>query len=121
MRISDWSSDVCSSDLLLQVGLAEHRAHEIALLDADAMLAGQHAADLDAELQDVGAEVLRLLQLARLVGVVEDERMQVAVAGVKDVGDAQAVERAELARPDARRVVQECVSRCRSLCCPYPS
>src|SRR3546814_5305418 len=83
--------------LLLQVGLAEHRAHEIALLDADAMLAGQHAADLDAELQDVGAEVLRLLQLARLVGVVEDERMQVAVAGVKDVGDAQAVARAELA------------------------
>src|SRR3546814_10551746 len=61
------------------------------------MLAGQHAADLDAELQDVGAEVLRLLQLARLVGVVEDERMQVAVAGVKDVGDAQAVARAELA------------------------
>jgi hypothetical protein len=53
------------------------------------VLAGQHAADLDAELEDVGAERLGALQLARLVGVVEDQRMQVAVAGVEHVGDAQ--------------------------------
>ena len=64
--------------------------HQVALLDADAVLAGQHATDLDAQPQDVGAERLGALQLARLVGVVQDERMQVAVAGMKDVGDRAA-------------------------------
>src|SRR3546814_12995907 len=55
------------------------------------MRAGQHAADFDAELQDVGAEFLRPLQLARPVRVVEDQRVQVAVAGMEDVCDAEAV------------------------------
>src|ERR1700754_2680287 len=36
--------------LLVEIDLAEHLRHQIALLDADAMLAGQHPADLDAEL-----------------------------------------------------------------------
>src|SRR5215212_4343478 len=72
--------------LLGEVGLVEHLAHQVALLDPDAVLARQHAADLDAELEDVGAERLRAVQLAQLVGVVEDERVQVAVAGVEHVG-----------------------------------
>jgi hypothetical protein len=50
--------------LLVQVALVEHLAHQVALLDADAVLAGEDAADLDAELQDVGAEGLAALQLA---------------------------------------------------------
>ena len=73
-------------------------AHQVALLDADAVLAGQAAADLDAELQDVGAGRLGLLQLAGVVGVEEDQRVQVAVAGVEDVGDREAVAGADLAR-----------------------
>ncbi len=59
------------------------------------MLAGEHAAHLDAEAQDVGAEGLGAFQLAGLVGIVEDERMQIAVAGVEDVGDAAGRTRAE--------------------------
>src|ERR1700759_5312660 len=35
--------------LLVEIDLRKHLRHQIALLDADAMLAGQHAADLDAE------------------------------------------------------------------------
>ena len=81
----------------------EHRLHEIALLDADAVLAGQHAAHLDAQPQDLGAERLGALQLAGLVGVVQDQRMQVAVAGVEDVGDAQAVLLRHLAHPRSTR------------------
>src|SRR6478672_957670 len=65
--------------LRVQVDFREHHRHQIALLDADAVLAGQDAADLDAKFQDVGAELLGALELALLVGVVEDERMQVAV------------------------------------------
>src|SRR5690606_34073971 len=41
--------------LLLQIRLGEHFRHEIALLDPDAVLAGEHAADLDAEPEDVRA------------------------------------------------------------------
>ena len=76
--------------LLIEVGLAEHHRHQVALLDAHAMLAGENAADFDAQPEDIGAESLRALQLARLVGVVENQRMQVAVAGMKDIGDTQA-------------------------------
>ena len=74
----------------VEIDLGEHHRHQIALLDADAVLAGQHAADLDAELQDLGAEMLGALQFARLVGVVEDQRMQIAVAGMEHVGDSAA-------------------------------
>src|SRR3546814_5778809 len=46
MRISDWSSDVCSSDLLLQLGLdvLGHRHHLFdALHHASLRLLGSHA------------------------------------------------------------------------------
>src|SRR4029453_832646 len=49
--------------LLVEIDLAEHFAHQVALLDADAMFAGQHAAELDADPQDVGAEGFRPLDL----------------------------------------------------------
>jgi len=42
--------------LLRQVGFVKHRVHQVALLDAYPMLAGQNAAYLDAEAKDVGAE-----------------------------------------------------------------
>src|SRR5215831_17303731 len=53
--------------LLVEVDLGEHLAHQVALLDADAMLAGEYAAELDTAAQDVGAEGFRLLDLAGLV------------------------------------------------------
>src|SRR5258708_25732014 len=79
------------AQLLVEIDLVEHDRHEIALLDADAVLAGEDAADLDAEAQDIGAERLGALELARLVGIVKDQRMEVAVAGMNDVGDAQPI------------------------------
>src|SRR4029079_9381269 len=50
--------------LLGEVDLSEHLAHQVALLDADAMLAGEHAAKLDAGAQNVGAKGLGALDLA---------------------------------------------------------
>ena len=76
--------------LLVEVDLGELHAHQVALLDADAVLAGQHAADPHAEPQDIGAEFLGAVQLVGIVGVEQDQRMQVAVAGMEDVDDAQA-------------------------------
>src|SRR5260221_12728838 len=79
------------AQLLVEVDLVEHDRHEVALLNADAVLAGENATDLDAEAQDIGAERFGALELARLVGIVKDQRMEVAVAGMKDVGDAQPI------------------------------
>src|SRR5258708_3002043 len=61
--------------LLGEIDLGKHGRHQIALLDPDPMLACQHAAHLHAEPQDVGAESLGALELAGLIGVVQDERM----------------------------------------------
>src|SRR5712671_3456891 len=77
--------------LLVEIDLAEHFAHQVALLDADAMFAGQHAAEFDADPQDIGAEGFRSLDLAWSVGIVQDQWMQVAVAGMKHIGDAKVV------------------------------
>src|SRR5580698_4150608 len=41
--------------LLVEVDLRKHLRHQVALLDADAVLAGQDAAEFDADSQDVGA------------------------------------------------------------------
>src|SRR5207237_5993346 len=65
--------------LLVEIDLGEHRRHQVALLDADAVLAGEHAADLDAQPENVGAEFFGALELTRLVSVIEDEGMQIAV------------------------------------------
>src|ERR1035437_5487507 len=63
--------------LLVEVDLAEHLRHQVALLDADAMFAGQHAAEFDADPQDIGAEGFGPLHFAGLVGIVQDQRMQI--------------------------------------------
>ncbi len=46
--------------------------------------------DRDAELEDLRAECLGLVGVARTIGVVENQWMQVAIAGVKDVHAWQA-------------------------------
>jgi hypothetical protein len=55
------------------------------------VLAGDRAADLDAELEDLRAERFRADALRLDVGVVQNERMEVAVARVEHVGAAQVV------------------------------
>src|SRR5712692_11456817 len=57
--------------LLVEIDLAEHLAHQVALLDADAMLAGQHAAEFDAAAKDIRAEGFGLVHLAGLVGIIQ--------------------------------------------------
>src|SRR5882724_1940707 len=74
-----------------EVRRREDQRHEVGLLEADAVLARDRAADLRAHLHDLraGGDDTRLL--AGLARIVEDVRMQVAVAGVEHVADAQAV------------------------------
>src|SRR5262245_48891479 len=65
--------------------------HEVNFLDADAMLAGDAAADRDAFFQDLVAGGEDAPHLLRVALIEEQDRMDVAVAGVKDVGDPQLV------------------------------
>src|SRR6476620_9707790 len=83
--------------LLGDVGGGELHAHQLALFDADAMLSGQAAAELDAKLEDLGSAHLGALKLGTVVGVVEDQRMQIAVAGMEDVDHPESVAAADLA------------------------
>src|SRR5439155_18394371 len=47
--------------LLGEVNFRKHRRHQVALFDADAVLAGEDAADLDAKLQNVASECFGLV------------------------------------------------------------
>src|SRR3546814_13395467 len=96
MRISDWSSDVCSSDLLAQHLLAESAAD---LGEARVVL------------QQLAADIQR-----QVFGI--DDAAQEAQVGRQQL---RAVLRDEdsLHRSEERRVGKECVSTCRSRWSPY--
>src|SRR5262249_8339034 len=76
-------------NLVVKIDFRKHLGHEIAFFDADAMLAGEHAAVRNAKPQDVGAKFFRALELARLIRIIKNQRMQIAVARMEDVGDAE--------------------------------
>src|SRR3546814_12405439 len=102
MRISDWSSDVCSSDLLAPGQVARFRR---------------------------GAVQVREVTARSLADFTQGERAQ-AFAAALGQGAHAALDVAELAaklaraqhhkeRSEERRVGKECVSTCRSRWSPY--
>src|SRR3546814_15154988 len=102
MRISDWSSDVCSSDLPF---LARFAAAELEELLEDLRLVD--AGDTDA--------VVAYFQPHAPVAAAARRHPHAAAGGMFDrVGPQVAQDRSE-----ERRVGQECVSTCRSRWSPY--
>src|SRR3546814_1370299 len=97
MRISDWSSDVCSSDLG-HGPLRADRPHDV-----------EHVVD-----------VLQVhAQAFQPVGDLAQHRFAFDTAGlleISELGDFHAV---EPDRTEERRVGKECVSTCRSRWSPY--
>src|SRR3546814_16490509 len=94
MRISDWSSDVCSSDLsLLREGPVAQLLDLFVEADGAVIVGGDAFEHLDALFE--GAD-LRLQRLG--LGIVA---------------------RGIIGRSDERRVGKECVSTCRSRWSPY--
>src|SRR3546814_21070938 len=96
MRISDWSSDVCSSDLGRHLRELRHHAVDVVLRPA-----------IELRRQGVGAEV----------GGLDRHRLALAEAA----GDAQHLHPVleGQARSEERRVGKECVGTCRSRWSPY--
>src|SRR3546814_13975751 len=106
MRISDWSSDVCSSDL----GVADRLGAADALGDILPRHLEVDAAGVAAFGAVHGEEVLHLRQHA-----VEGPRL-IAARRL----DGIAVHRVAGPRTEERRVGKECVSTCRAGWSPYP-
>src|SRR3546814_15804236 len=98
MRISDWSSDVCSSDLLARHGIPVPAGHRVK--DAD------DAADAARELGFPVA--LKALGLAHKTE-----------AGAVRLGLSTPEAVRAAARSEERRLGKECVSTCRSRLSPY--
>src|SRR5437660_12802273 len=73
----------------LELAGTELDAHPGQLFDTYAVLAGDRASDFDAKLEDRRPECLGARDLAFRVRIVEDERVQVAVAVMANVGAAQ--------------------------------
>src|SRR3546814_11314903 len=99
MRISDWSSDVCSSDLAAVVveGLV---APGLGAVDLERQVRGHEVLSVEADARDL-----------RLGPAAELERQH-------RVGRDRVVAEQPL-RSEERRVGKECVSTCRSRWSPY--
>ena len=74
-----------------QFGGAELHAHGIYFFHADAVFAGNGAAKFNRQLEDFRAKGLGALEFPRAVGVIQDQRMQITVAGMKHVHAAQTI------------------------------
>src|SRR3546814_17884970 len=100
MRISDWSSDVCSSDLIGNTGIN----------DEDVESSRIHAAGL--VVRDCPPRVSNFRATRSLPDYLKSEGV-VAIAGV----DTRKLTR--ILRSEERREGKECVCRCRSRWSPY--
>src|SRR6266568_4175686 len=76
-----------------QIGLGEDQGHVVHFLQADAVLARDGAAHVRADFEYFAASFHDARFFPRLARVVEDVRMQVAVAGVEDIAHAEPVRR----------------------------
>src|SRR5688572_16070937 len=75
----------------LKIAFAEDKVHELLLLNADAMFAAERSSGIHANFHDVAAHIENLVHLVLTPAVKQDQRMQVAVARVKDVRNRQAI------------------------------
>src|SRR3546814_19399644 len=115
MRISDWSSDVCSSDLAPLLGMLQNQGRRVALV-TDGRLSGA-SGKVPAAIH-VTPEAARDGALAKL-----REGDMVRLAGEAGVLEAL-VDADEWASRDGRSeelsVWKACVSSCIFRSCPYP-
>src|SRR3546814_18082740 len=116
MRISDWSSDVCSSDL-------REREADVAEREAATL------ADLGFEVSRAGPQSLLLRSVPALLAHGDTEALlRDVLADLREHGESLRIRAArdELlstmachGRSEERRVGKECVSTCRSRWSPY--
>ncbi len=75
----------------IKIGVAEKQRHEFIFFHAHAVFAGQRATQLDAIAEDFMGGGDGVFKLPRIARIVENDGMQVAVAGMEDIADGEAV------------------------------
>src|SRR3546814_8601959 len=114
MRISDWSSDVCSSDLCFP--LVHRLRHPVQVFDAAGLALFAVLGTQKALLFDINP--LAAAMLGIMSGIGGGMLRDVLLAQVPQVLKAEVYAVAAL-RSEERRVGKECVSTCRSGWSPY--
>src|SRR3546814_12316599 len=110
MRISDWSSDVCSSDLI---------AGEFAREGATVVVASRTLASVEQVVEEIKAGGGKAIGIACDMGHAAQIRHMVAETAQKLGGVDILVNNAQGFRSEERRAGKECVSPCRSRGTPY--
>jgi hypothetical protein len=77
--------------LLIHIIFREHRTHEIAFLNADAMFAGQYTTDLDTDFKNFSAKFFGRFQLTWLIGIIQNQRVKITVTGMKNIRNTETV------------------------------
>src|SRR3546814_19525655 len=117
MRISDWSSDVCSSDLRLNTSLGVEAAHPAPMSQFYAMLV--HKDEPGFTTEPKGA----LFVCPARISHIEDfggTTKRIHVASGREVPASLALRHFTWPlRSEARRVGKECFSKCRYRVSPY--
>src|SRR3546814_11025683 len=119
MRISDWSSDVCSSDLGEGISGAE-QIHAIGYLHTTLTTPGADAGERERML--AGAERVSALAQAdhgKAFQLLDGEQREALLRKLEGQRGGQRWLSSLLSRPEERRVGKECVSTCRSRWSPY--
>src|SRR3546814_18916940 len=140
MRISDWSSDVCSSDL---VNMSDSRSHTFEDAERWARLTDKQRACLDLLIErQTSKQIARQLGIAKptvdlrltkardILGPANRDETAIVYARLKQTYDRITCVQIDLPPPptlmpshfpksEERRVGKECGSKCRSLFAPY--
>jgi hypothetical protein len=74
-----------------QIRLRKLHPHQVALFDADAVFTGQATADFNTQLENVVTGDFCLLGFFGIIRIVKDQRMQIAIARMENVGNLQAM------------------------------
>ncbi len=73
-----------------ECGIKLH-THAVNFLHTHTVFTRDGAADSDTQVENLGAEFLGPSEFIRLVGVIQNQRMQIAVTGMENIGDPQLV------------------------------
>src|SRR6266849_10986035 len=79
----------------VEVGVGENEGHELGLFHADAVFAGERAADFEAVTDNFGGGLHGAFELSGIAGIVKNDGMQIAIAGVENVADLKTELRAD--------------------------
>src|SRR3546814_13108896 len=109
MRISDWSSDVCSSDL-----------GEFTQFDEQPLASASVAQTYSASLLDGADVIIKVRRPGTAARMEADVRLLTRLAAVAEDRSPEIARYRPVERSEERRVGKECVSTCRSRWSPYP-